>query len=157
MLLLAALILLSIILAMQAAVEERIDGSEAATRLAIQWLPALFYLWGLWAIRRVFRDVARGAMFGAAVGGGLHHLGWALIAGSAASAVAVPNLLRWSIEIGLISGRTRPFEGMLHFDVAYIILAALGGVILLLARLINRAADYKIESERLRSELDEFL
>lgn len=157
MLLLAALILLSIRLAIVASSTNRLAGADAAARLALQWLPTFFYLWGLWAIWRIFRDVARGALFGTAIGGGLNQLGWALIGGSLASAVAVPNLLRWSIEAGLIAGSTRPLAGLFHFDAAYMTLGPLGGALLLLARLIARAAEYKSESEKLRSELDGFL
>jgi hypothetical protein len=156
MLLLVLLILLTVRLAVLDADEDGTSAGVAAVGLGLYWLPALFYLWGLWAIRRIFRDLARGAMFEPAVGAGLTHLGWAIVGGAAASAVAVPNLLRWSIQAGLFPGSTRPHQGLLHFDVASLLLALVGGAILLLARLLRIAAAYQEESRKLRSELDEF-
>ena len=156
MLLLVALMLLTVRLAVLDAGRNGTSAAEAVVRLALYWLPALFYLWGLWAIRRIFRDLALGAMFEPAVAAGLTQLGSAIVGGAVASAVAVPNLLRWSIQAGLFPGSTRPLQGILHFDVAYLMLALVGGAILLLARLLRVAAAYQEESRRLRSELDEF-
>ena len=156
MLLLGLVMLLTVRLSILGVERGMSSGPDAWVRLALFWLPSFFYLWGLWAIRRIFRDLARGAMFQPAVGAGLTQLGWAIVGGAVASAVAVPNLLRWSIQAGLITGKTRPNEGLLHFDVAYLMLALVGGAILLLARLLRVAAEYQEESRRLRTELDEF-
>ena len=152
------LMLFTIFLNMRGAASGALPGGavEAAVKSLIYWLPGFLHLWGLWSIWRVFRNIAKGDLFGPVIGKGLAHLGLAVAAGGAASALAVPNLLRWSIEAGLVSGRTAPFQGVLHFDMAYLMLVLLGGAILLLGRLIGRAAEYQSDSEKLRSELDEF-
>lgn len=156
MLLLGLVMLVTIRLSVLGVERGMSSAADAGVRLFLYWLPSFFYLWGLWAIRRIFRDLAKGAMFQPAIGGGLTQLGWAIVGGAVVSAVAVPNLLRWSIQAGLITGTTRPNQGLLHFDVAYLMLFLVGGAILLLARLLRVAAEYQEESRRLRSELEEF-
>lgn len=156
MLLLGLVMLVTIRLSFLGVERGMSSAPDAGVRLFLYWLPSFFYLWGLWAIRRIFRDLARGGMFQPAIGTGLTQVGWAIVGGAVVSAVAVPNLLRWSIQTGLITGSTRTNQGILHFDVAYLMLALVGGAILLLARLLSVAAEYQEESRRLRTELDEF-
>lgn|GEM_PF-2622607 len=153
-----ALMLFNVFHNLRSAVAGALPGgaSEALLSAALFWLPGFFFLWGLWAIWRIFKGISRGDLFGPAIGAGLTQLGWALLGGGAASAVAVPNLLRWSIEAGLVSGITRKHQGILHFDMAYVMLVLLGGAILLLGKLIRRAGEYRAESVKLQAELDEF-
>ena len=41
-----------------------VDQPELQVMYAVYWLPSLFYLWALVAIRRTFLDIGAGALFG---------------------------------------------------------------------------------------------
>lgn len=157
--LLAGIICASVAAALRAAGSPAapLDRSELLVAQALFWLPSFFYLWALLAIRAIFGNLARGATFEPAVAKGLQHVGLAMIGGAATSAVVVPNLTRIVIQTGLVRGETRPFQGILHFDLAYLVLGVVGLALILLARLLGRAAELQAEAQALRSELDEFL
>lgn len=126
-------------------------------RQAIDWLALVFYLWGLFAIRRTFRDIAAGGLFEPAISRGLRHLGLAVLGGSAASAVVVPNLRRLAMRTGLLEDTLRPWEAVAHFDVAFVMLGVVGFALILLSRLIGVAGDFRARANALETELGEFL
>jgi hypothetical protein len=154
----AAVLVLLIVFSITAALLMPHGGVSPAlgARLAY-WTPAPFYLWALWAIRRVFREVGAGMAFDSAVARGLTHLGWAIIAGSVASTLALPLLLRLSGEPGLPQSDGGRFQGIAQFDLAYVALGFVGAAILLLSRLLRLAMAYRAENAALKAELSEFL
>jgi len=121
--------------------------SERAGLATLHWVPSIFYLYALWAIRSAFRDFAVGGVFGPAIAEGCARAGLALAIGATLSAVGIPNLMR------LIRGGS---GSILHLDVAYLAVGVVGLALLLLGRLLRRAADLQREAAALRSELSEF-
>ncbi len=113
---------------------------------AILWLPVPFYLYALWAIRGAFRSFADGGAFGPAIAAGCTRAGIALALGAALSAIGVPNAMRWVHGQG----------GLLHFDVAYLAVGVVGLALVLLGRLLARAAEVQREADRLAEELGGF-
>lgn len=112
----------------------------------LYWIPSIIYLYALWAIRSAFRDFALGGVFGPAIADGCTRAGLALAMGASVSAVGLPNLLR------LLRGD----GSILHFDVAYLAVGIVGLALVLLGRLLRRAAGLQRETAELRSELSEF-
>jgi hypothetical protein len=123
---------------------------------AVYWFPSLFYVWALIAIRRTFRDIGRGALFGPSIARGLRHVGWALLIGGAVNSFIIGVVHNSYVPQGFSTGDTHAFRG-LSFDPAYIMLVLIGLALLLLARLIKAAADERSRADRLESELGEFL
>jgi hypothetical protein len=158
------LIVLLILFPYAAAATQVIQGPErfgAAVRF-FGWglaatLAAGFYLWALWSVRQVFHTVAEGALFGPAIAAGVQRVGLALACGSLVSLVGDPNLRRWAMEAGLLPGRPRPFQGVLHYDAAYVAVGVVGLSLMLLGRMLVRAAEAEAQAKALRAELDEFL
>jgi hypothetical protein len=113
---------------------------------AVLWVPVPCYLYALWAIRGVFLDFARGGTLGPAMAAGCIRAGWALAIGATLSAVGVPNLAR------LLGARS----SYLVFDVAYLAVGVVGLALILLGRLLARAAEAQREAAALREELGGF-
>jgi hypothetical protein len=132
------------------------DVAARAILYVLYWFPALFYLWGLAAIRRAFIDMARGALFGPAVARGLRHLGWALLLGGTAAAAVLHVLQSASLPGGFADGTVKPFAGT-GFDPAHLMLVLVGAALLLLARLLRIADDYRQRSRKLEAELEEYV
>ena len=122
----------------------------------ITWAPAIFYLYALWAIRGAFRDFAQGGQFGPAIAAGCTRAGIFLAAGGTMSAVGVPNIHRLMQLQGVPGGPIQRIGTLLHFDAAYLAVGVVGLALILLGRLLHRAADLQSEAARLRGELDEF-
>ena len=97
---------------------------------ALLWAPVPFYLYALWAIRGAFSGFAAGGTFAPAIAVGCTRAGIALAVGATLSAIGVPNFLR------LLQGR----GGFLQFDVAYLAVGVVGLALILLGRLLARAA-----------------
>jgi hypothetical protein len=97
---------------------------------AVLWMPVPFYLYALWAIRGAFRGFAAGGTFGPAIAAGCTRAGFALAIGGTLSAVGVPNVMR------VLHGQ----GSVLVFDVAYLAVGVVGLAMILLGRLLSRAA-----------------
>ena len=97
---------------------------------AVLWMPVPFYLYALWAIRGAFRGFATGGTFGPAIAAGCTRAGFALAIGGTLSAVGVPNVMR------VLHGQ----GSVLVFDVAYLAVGVVGLAMILLGRLLSRAA-----------------
>ena len=110
------------------------------------WGPALFYYWALWAVRRTLGDVAAGRMFQPGLARSLRDVGIGLAGGAIMSAIVQPNVARLLNE----TGARYPFAGYAHFDVAYFAVGSVGLALILLSRLLKRAAE-------MQAELDEFI
>lgn len=127
----------------------------AAARL-LPWLPAVFYLYALWAIRAAFRGFARGGALGAEMARGCSRAGIALAVGGALSAVGVPNLLHWLIAAGLIERVPGQWSGVLVFDLAYLAVGVVGLALALIGRLMRLAGAVQEEAAALREEVGGF-
>lgn len=125
-------------------------------RAAVLWSPTTFYLFALWAVRSAFRDFAVGGVFGPAIATGCTRAGVALAIGATFSAVGVPNAMRLLHAHGLVERPLAVFKGVLTFDTAYLAVGVVGLVLMLLGRLLQRAAEIQSEAIAMRSELDEF-
>ncbi|HEY0112082.1 MAG TPA: DUF2975 domain-containing protein [Allosphingosinicella sp.] len=134
----------------------RLPVSRRLAAASVHWTPALFYLFALWAIGRAFAAFGRGGTFGPSVARGCTHAGVALALGAAASAVAVPNMLRLFVQRGLIEGPPRGYGSVLVFDMAYVAVGVVGIAFVLLGRLLERATEIEREAGELRAELGEF-
>lgn len=107
----------------------------------IMLAPQLCYLYGVWSLRPAFGEVAQGRMFGEAQTKALATLGWSLIVGSVFSIFLLTNLLRL---VQTTEG------GLLNFDVSDIVLAVVGGALVLLSHLMAKA-------HAMKSELDDII
>jgi hypothetical protein len=118
----------------------RISATEAMLA-AVRFLPALGYLWALWAVQRALGDLARGALFQPAVARAMRHIGIGVLAGALFNVFAVTNVSRW------ICGCQGVY---LYFDLSGIVLGVVGAALVLMARLVDQA-------RALQAELDEIL
>jgi len=119
------------------------DQPELQVMYAVYWLPSLFYLWALLAIRRTFLDIGAGSLFASAVARGLRQVGWALLTGGIVNLIVISIIQNSYLPRGFSTGDTHVFRG-LNF------------ALLLLSRLIRVAADQSAKAERLETELGEF-
>jgi hypothetical protein len=124
---------------------------------AANWLPAVFYLYALWAIGRAFGAFGRGGTIGAAMARGCRRAGVALALGGTASAVGVPNILGALLRSGIIEGSRFGGGTVLVFDIAYLAVGVVGLALFLLGGLLDRAGRVAEEAQALRSELGEFV
>lgn len=108
----------------------------AVQAAAILLIPQLCYLYGVWSLRSAFAEIAQGRMFGAAQTKALATLGWSLIAGGVFSVFFLTNLLRL---VQVTEG------GYLNFNLSDIVLAVVGGALVLLSRLLAKAHAMKTE------------
>lgn len=104
-------------------------------------VPHACYLYGVWSLRPAFNEIAEGRMFGAAQTRALTTLGWSLIAGGAFSVLLLYYLLRL---FGVVHA------GYLNFDLSDIVLAVVGGALVLLSHLMAKA-------HAMKSELDDII
>lgn len=104
----------------------------------IDLLPAVGYLWALWAVQRALGDVAAGRMFDRAVARAMRRIGAGVLAGALFKIFAVTNLSRW------ITGGPGSY---LYFDLAAIVLSVVGAALIVLARLLDRARALETELE----------
>ena len=111
---------------------------DQVTVALIMLAPQLCYLYGVWSLRPAFGEVAQGRMFSEAQTKALTTLGWSLIIGSMFSIFLLTNLLRL---VQFTEG------GFLNFDVSDIVLAVVGGALVLLSHLMAKAHAMKSELE----------
>lgn len=116
-------------------------GSESAAGteillMLVQVLPAVGYLWALWAVQRALGDVAAGRMFSPTVARAMRHMGVGVLAGALFNVFLVTNLSRW------IAGGQGSY---LYFDLSGIVLGVVGAALILLARLVDQARALQVE------------
>ena len=107
--------------------------SESGTRmlmLGVAALPALGYLWALWALQRALAELSEGRLFQPTVARALRRMGSGVLIGALINVFVVINLARW-----LLGGR----GSYLYFDLSGIVLGVIGTALILLARLIDQA------------------
>ncbi len=118
--------------------------ADDATRHAlilVAALPALGYLWALWAVQQALGELAAGRLFQDTVARAMRHMGAGVLAGALLNVFAVINLARW-----ITGGR----GSYLYFDLSAIVLGVVGAALILLAHLIDQA-------RAVQAELDEIL
>ena len=121
-----------------------VDVEQARTRallMTVATLPALGYLWALWALQRALAELAQGRMFQPTVALALRRMGSGVLSGALINVFLVTNLSRL-----IIGGR----GSYLYFDLSGIVLGVIGAALILLARLIDQA-------RAMQDELDEIL
>lgn len=104
-------------------------------------LPAVGYLWALWAVQQALGELAAGRLFQETVARAMRRMGAGVLGGALLSVFAVTNLARW-----ITGGR----GSYLYFDVSAIVLGVVGAALILLAHLIDQA-------RAVQAELDEIL
>lgn len=100
----------------------------------------------MWAIRRALGDVASGRYFHPALARSLRDVGIGLALGGATSAVIRPNLMRLMSDAGW---GHQVFASYGHFDVAYAAVGAVGLALILLSRVLHRAAEMQAELDEI--------
>ena len=118
-----------------------LDGSTRTLLMMAASLPALGYLWALWALQQALGDLAAGRLFHLTVARGMRRMGAGVLLGALLNVFVVTNLARF-----IVSGR----GGYLYFDLSGIVLGVVGTALILLARLIDQA-------RAMQAELDEIL
>ncbi len=141
-LLLAAAISLAAGLQSNPDVRDHGDVAGRAASWLVFWAPGVFYLYALWAIRRALGAVAAGRHFHPALARALRDVGIGLGAGGAMSAIVQPNLMRIMSDAGW---GPQVFASYGHFDVAYAAVGAVGLALVLLSRVLGRAAEIQAE------------
>jgi len=119
-------------------------GADAWRRLAVQAVavsPEVFWLAALWWVRQALAAFARGDIFAPTVARMLERVGATLAAGALAATFVVPPLQR---ALGADPGY------WIAFDVAGVVLGALGLALAVIARVLRRAA-------AVQAELDEMI
>lgn len=98
----------------------------------IRMLPAVLFLGALSAVRKVCVRLRQGELFDAAVGRGVSDIGSSLLWGAAALVVITPNLL------AMVRG---DYGGLgLDVEIESIVIGVVGAVMMLLGRVLGRAA-----------------
>lgn len=111
-------------------------------RSLVEILPTLIWMGGVWSARGMFARIAEGELFSAANSRSLASIGAVLLWGAGAAMAIVPWILSW------IDGE-QGFSG-LRLDEGPLVLAVIGGAVLVVGRMMARAG-------RLQSELDEIV
>lgn len=132
------LLLLTFALVVQALAIARRPVAEPANLL--MQIPALFYLWSVWIVRRAILVLGSGRGGEAMLARMLRSLGIALFLGGSAAVFGVPLLLRLLHGAGPVA----------NYDPAAMTLGVVGSALVLVAHLADQAAS-------MRQELDEIV
>jgi hypothetical protein len=116
------------------------DGEQVIVS-CILLAPQLCYLYGLWSLRPAFEELAQNNLFGAQLSRSLATLGTSLVVGALVQIFLVANLIRLVRETP---------GSFLNFDPSAIVLAVVGGALVLLSRVLLKA-------RKMKAELDEIL
>jgi hypothetical protein len=106
-----------------------------------QVMPALGYLWALWAAQRALGDLAAGRLFNPTVARAMRQIGIGVLIGALLNVFAVTNLTRM-----IMGGR----GSYLYFDLSGIVLGVVGAALILLAQVVDQA-------RAVQDELDEIV
>jgi hypothetical protein len=119
------------------------SGGDAWRRLALQAvtvLPEVFWLCALWWVRQALAAIARGDIFAPTIARMLERVGATLAAGALAGTFVVPPLQR---ALGADPGY------WIAFDVAGVVLGALGLSLTVIAHVLRRAAAVQAELDEM--------
>lgn len=145
-----ALIALFVALSLLVLALGRLRAPETLMRLALTWSPSAFYLWALWTLRGLFAGLAReGPGLRPAVTTALSRIGWALVGGAVTTFIAAPLVA--FIETHHQGG----WFGT--FNTPALTLCLLGLALVVLARMLRRAAHLETRVEALENVLESFI
>jgi hypothetical protein len=123
---------------------------DRTLRMAVGWLPALFYLWALWSICDLFRALARGAFGFMPMVRVLARVGWGLMLGAVTALLITPLLVTL--------GQDERLRGAFAlFNVPALTLAIVGLGLIVLSHMMRRAQAIEAEAARLKATLQEFV
>ncbi|MEO6228191.1 MAG: DUF2975 domain-containing protein [Thermomonas sp.] len=114
---------------------------KAVLLTLVQVMPALGYVWALWAVQRALGDLAAGRLFHPTLARAMRQIGIGVLTGALLNVFMVTNLTRV-----LMGGR----GSYLYFDLSGIVLGVVGAALILLARVVDQA-------RALQAELDEIV
>lgn len=117
----------------------QVDAHQRALVHLVQALPALGYLWALWAVQRALGALAAGRTFTPTVVQAMRQMGIGVLVGALLQVFVVINLLR-----ELLGGH----GSYAYFDLSAIVLGVVGAALVMLAGVVDRA-------RVLQAELDE--
>ena len=117
-------------------------------QLPLVWTPALFYLWALWAARRMFEALSRGGFVFQAVSSALGRIGWALTLGATATILIVPILLGMGAHV---------VGGFALFNVPALTLGIVGLALIVTARMMRRVHALEGKVASLNAALADFI
>ena len=117
-------------------------------RLAASWAPALFYLWGLWGLRGMFKALTTGGPTFDAVAKALTRVGWALLLGAAAGFALTPFAT---------AGGVRHMGSFAILSVPSLTLGLVGLALIAVSGLLSRAAAIEAQNRRLKATLEDFI
>ena len=123
---------------------------ERALRMAVGWLPAVFYLWALWSICDLFRALAKGEAGFMPMVQVLARVGWGLLLGAATALVITPLLVTLSAD-------ERLRGAFALFNVPALTLMIVGLGLIVLSHMMRRAQALEAETARLKATLQEFV
>lgn len=115
------------------------NGIRQTLSMLVPGLPALGYLWAMWAVQRALADLAGGRMFHPTVARTMRQIGIGVLVGALLNVFVVTNLIR------MIDGGHGSY---LYFDLSGIVLGVVGAALVMLARLVDQGL-------ALQAELDE--
>src|SRR5690606_35842804 len=102
----------------------------------VLFLPAVGYLWALWAVQRALGDLAVGRLFDTTVATALRHIGFGVLGGALCNVFVVMNLVR------MITGGQGSY---LYFDLSGVVLGVVGAALVLLARVVDQGRAMQAE------------
>jgi Protein of unknown function (DUF2975) len=115
--------------------------SRALAVVLLVRLPVIFYLAAIWSMRMATSQLANGVMFDLFFPKLLTRVGWALALGALTSVLIGPLLQRAMLG--------NHFGGLAAFDPAAIAVGMVGLLLAILARLLEQAANMRLELEEI--------
>ena len=123
---------------------------ERLLRMAVSWLPAVFYIWVLWSIRDLFRALTRGTFGFANMIVALARVGWGLMLGAATALIITPLLM-------MLNENERIRGAFALLNVPALTLVIVGLALIVLSHMMRRALALEAEAARLKATLEEFV
>jgi hypothetical protein len=123
---------------------------ERLLRMAVSWLPAVFYVWVLWSIRDLFRALSRGEFGFAHMILALSQVGWGLMLGAATALIITPLLM-------MLNENERIRSAFALLNVPALTLVIVGLALIVLSHMMRRALALEAEAARLKATLEEFI
>lgn len=123
---------------------------ERLLRMAVSWLPAVFYIWVLWSIRDLFRALAGGTFGFAHMIVALARVGWGLTLGATTALMITPLLM-------MLNENERIRGAFALLNVPALTLVIVGLALIVLSHMMRRALMLEAEAARLKATLEEFI
>jgi hypothetical protein len=118
---------------------------EQLAHTIVEAAPPLILAWGLWETRNYLGRLARGEVWGPATSTLLGRIGDSLLWAAAIAMIVVPNIQNW------ISGGFGGFSW--NFEAEYLVLAGLGLLLSLIARVVRNVVEVAAALKRDSDEI----